>query len=45
MGGTGGATPAAARTNLEVYSKTETNTEVAKAMTTRMYNGTANITL
>lgn len=45
MGGTGGATAAAARTNLEVYSKTETNTEVAKAMTTRMYNGTANITL
>ena len=45
MGGTGGATSAAARTNLEVYSKTETNAEVAKATTTRMYNGTANITL
>lgn len=45
MGGTGATTAAAARANLEVYSTTETDNEIETATTTRIYNGSANITL
>ena len=45
MGGTGATSAAAARTNLGVYSTGEVDGKVTSASATRMYNGTANITL